>query len=351
MNQKVSVSPEVNSSFARYAQYLSNAQSSIADAINNANSIRLDLPSISFQISAMSTVKLQLAQLIVDAGNAVNQVTQRDVNNANRILGYGFNGGSIGLPFGTSFALTKVGLETYARAGMNPNAFGTSMEIMSRNQINLNPFKKATLGSGYGIGDDILLNGSLIEVKSGSLTYAKEIHQRVLNGDYAHVKELRVTKEMKGYLDQLGTGDYINIKDTGISNNTVKAAQRTINNVDGATSGLSGAERVALAKDALKNVRVGTYVKAGAIGGVISGGIEAISGYSAWKNGTISGGQYANNIARETTAGVVSSIAATAAVTAVAAAGAPVIATAAVAIGVGIVVGAGVSWLWKKIAG
>lgn len=356
MNQSVSVPSDSEWAFSRFAQYLSNAQRSINSAVTATNSLGYDMPGAGTIAQQLAGVSRKLAQLVLDSGSTVEQLVQRDNDNACNILGYGVGGGAAGL-FGQTFGRAKVGWETFSRVGAGRNAYGTSMEIMTRNQMNLNPFSKAALGNGYRPGEDImLLNGSLIEVKAGSSQYARKVTEMIVSGKYDSVKEIRVSKEM---YDQIlknlekDPGKYAlwkdRIKNTGISNNTAKVAQRSIFRWDEAKAGMSASERAALAKQAVKSTKISTYVASGITGGIISGGLEAILGYQDYKTGRITKRQYTKNIARETTSGAVSAVAVTTITTAVAAAGAPALLTIGVGVAAGVVIGTGISWLWNKV--
>lgn len=355
MNQSVSVPSDSEQAYSRFTQYLFNAQRSINSAIVATNGLSYDVPGTDAIAQQLVGLSQKLTQLASDSGSVVEQLVQQDSDNARNILGYGVSGGTAGL-FGLNFAHVKVGWETFSRVGVGRNAFGTSMEIMTRNQLNLNPFNKAVLGNGYRTGEDILLQGSMIEVKAGGSQYAKNVSELILSGKYDSVKEIRVSKEMYNQILKNLEKDpktYAlwkdRIKDTGISNNTAKAAQQSIFHWDKAKAGMSASERAALAKQAVKSTKISTYVASGITGGIISGGLEAILGYQDYKTGRITKEQYINNIARETTSGAVSAVAVTAITTAVAAAGAPALLTIGVGVAAGVAIGAGISWLWNKV--
>ena len=91
-------------------------------------------------------------------------------------------------------------------------------------------------------------------------------------------------------------------------------------------------------------------LKSGMIGAVIGGGIEALCSYGDYKNGNISGGEYANGIAREAVSGAVSGVASMAVGAAAAAAGAGAIGVAATGILVGAAVSVGVSAMWNELS-
>ena len=351
----VFVSSDAEQVYSRFTQYLFNAQRSINSAATAANGLSYAAPGAGTIAQQLVGISQKLTQLMSDSGGVVEQLAQRDSDNARNILGYGVSGGTAGL-FGLNFGHVKVGWETFSRVGAGRNAFGTSMEIMTRNQLNLNPFNKAMLGNGYRTGEDILLRGSMIEVKAGSSQYAKTVSDLILSGKYDSVKEIRTSKEMYDQIlknlekDPEKYALWKNrIKDTGISNNTAKAAQQSIFHWDTAKSGMSASERAALAKQAVKSTKISTYVASGIAGGIISGGLEAILDYQDYKTGRISKGQYVNNIARETTSGAVSAVTVTAITTAVAAAGAPALLTIGVGVAAGVAIGTGISWLWKKV--
>ena len=115
------------------------------------------------------------------------------------------------------------------------------------------------------------------------------------------------------------------------------------------TFGMSASERAVLAKQAVKSIKISTYVAFGITGGIINGGLEAIFSYQDYKTGRITKGQHVNNVARETTSGAVSAVAVIAITTAVADADAPVLLTIGVGVATGIAIGTGISGLWKKV--
>lgn len=354
MSQKVSADLKSNA-YLRYAQYLSKAQNDIAEAITRTNSIRFELPIINNQISDMSIIREQLAQLLTDTSNAIGNEIQQDVINAENISAklnintslssevFSFSGHQAGIlgaiPFIPSLSDDLISAVVRNQHGSLPLAQtkGFVFEHMVARKSNLfNCFTRAKVLANNKTGQDILIKGlgksSVIETKAGNSTYAYVIKKRFLNGDYPN--GVTATKELANKLDDLG-----------------------VKNVN---SGISTAETERVAGLSRSSSSVGKFVtksvlknagKAGALGAVIGGGIEAISGYEDYKNGTISGGQYANNIARESTAGFAGAAVTTVAIGALSVTALPGVAVAAVGIGVGVAVSAGVSWLWKKIAG
>lgn len=295
------------------------------------------------------------------AGKIPRTLVDQDVDNAEHIQKTLGKTGQLTLPglvgglLGVDLGRTLVGLETFQRVGSGKNSFGTALEIMVRNQHNINPFTKGVAVLGENLtetGADVIINGAFNEVKAGGAGYAQKIVVRVGQGDYAHCEKIITSKEMyeplKKGVDSLDDSVKINVQNSHISQEVAKKA--TLKTALFGEKGLTGAERAARAAEAAKNIKIGTYVKAGVIGGVIGGGIEALVGYQDLKDGTITGGEYTNNIARETVAGVASAVVSTAIVTAVAAAGAGAIAATAAGVAIGVAVSVGVSWMWNDLA-
>jgi hypothetical protein len=355
MSHKVSIEPNSDTAYNRYSQYLSKAQKSIADAINHANNIRYDLSAVEYQISLLTTIKGRLSQLVIDAGKAVNGLVSQDSSNAETILRqqkgntnyldevaslssgkYSIIGG---IPFIPMVSDDLISASVIRRYGALPleQAKGFVFEKMLARKNNLyNLLTSAKVTASNKTGQDILIksltNSSTIEAKAGGANYAYKIRKRYINGDYPN--GVTATKELADKLDDIGVKNV----NSGIS---VSETERVT-----ALARSSSSTGKFVTTSLVKNAG-----KAGSVGAIFSGGIEALSGYQDYKNGTISGGQYANNVARESTAGFVGAAVTTTLTGFLTVTTLPGIAVAAIGIGSGIAISAGVSWLWKKIAG
>ena len=268
---------------------------------------------------------------------------------------------------GTAVAVTrelydgKVAVETFERAGRNPNLHGHVHEILYRDSINANPANikngvHATLTkSPTAVRDDIVVKqgGKVIkrcQLKDTSQSISKTV-QQVKNQHYKGTN-LMGTSETTSLYKAAASKSRIPVNQqmhsTGISSNNTK---RIASQVTGATGqGIT----VATMKQVAKTSGVG--------GAVVGGGIEAVRAGIDLVDGKIDGEEFAGRVAKETVGGglsaaggsVAASVAATGAATVLATTAAPVWVPAVVGVGAAIVVGGAVkscfdnvvSWFW-----
>lgn len=253
----------------------------------------------------------------------------------------------------------KSGIEAAMRAGKNPNLKGIVHETMYKNIYNASPKRiidgtKAVLSeSTTAIRDDVIIKqGSNIvkrvQLKDTANSIGKTIEQ-VKNHHYSGTN-LVGTKETvkafgKGVANQAKKGVNVTQKmsSSGISSaDTSRIATKTIGGAAGKLTASS------LGKVASSS---------GVAGGVISGGIEAITSGIKLANGEIDGGEFVGNVAKETVGGGLSAAGGSVAATAVAAGTATLLASttaplwvpAAVGFGAAVAVGSAIKGIWDCI--
>lgn len=251
----------------------------------------------------------------------------------------------------------KIGIEAFRRAGHSKNLKGVVHEVMAKDCYNANPKRildgtKAQLTkSTTAVRDDIVImkDGSVVgrwQLKDTAKSINQTIRQ-VKDGHYAGTMLKGTEETAKAYGEAVKNGAQVTQKmgSTGIfSADTARIATKTIGTAAGKLTGQALGRLAA---------------SSGAVGAVISGGVEVIGSARKLAKGQISAKEFTVSVARETAGGGLSaaggSLAATAVATGVATvagASAPVWVPAAVGIGAAVAVGSAVKagWdcLWKK---
>ena len=247
----------------------------------------------------------------------------------------------------------KVGLEAVARAGRNPNLKGIVHEVLVKDAINANPAnmfagKVASLTkSTTAVRDDLVVQqaGKIIgrmQLKdtAGSIN---ETVRKVASGQYRGTslvgtnetaKAFNAAAERAGLTQRMGSSG-------ASSSDTARIASKTI----GASAGKLTANQLAKVAGS-----------SGAVGAVISGGIEVLSSGVKLANGEIDGEEFVANVAREGIGGGLAAAGGTAAAT-VAGAGAATLLAAttapawvpvAVGVGAAVAVGSAIKSLWDS---
>lgn len=241
---------------------------------------------------------------------------------------------------------SKAGLEAVERAGNNPNLKGIVHECLYKNTQNLKPENvlngtKAVLSkSPTAIRDDVLFmkGGHVVgraQLKDTVNSVSKTVKQAA-NGKYAGTNLLGTAETAEAFkkatenMAKKGTTVTQKMGSTGISSTDTSRI---------ATEFLGGK----VTSESLKKVAGSS----GVTGGVISGGLEAISAGKELMDGDIDGGEFLGRVTKETVGGGLSaaggSVAATAAsagvATALAATTAPAWIPAAVGLGAAVAVG------------
>lgn len=265
---------------------------------------------------------------------------------------------------GTAVAATReiiegaIGVEAAQRAGNNPQLKGIVHEVAAKNMYNLSPERlldgnKAVLSkSTTAVRDDMLImNGGKViqrmQLKDtvSSSGIAKTISQ-VSNKHYSGTNLMGTTETVAKYNQAVGKAaangkqTAQQMHSTGISSgDTARIAGKTIGK---SANGINASSLGNVAKSS------------GAVGAIVSGGIEMINSGIKLANYEIDGAEFVGNVAKETVGGGLSaaggSVAATTAAAGVATLLAPTTAPlwipAAVGIGAAIVVGSGIKALW-----
>ena len=128
------------------------------------------------------------------------------------------------------------------------------------------------------------------------------------------------------------------------------------------SSGISSTDTARIAAKTIGGKLTGKAVasvarSSGAVGAVVSGGVEALTAGKDWKNGKISGGEFAGKVAKESVGGglsaaaggVAATVAATTAASILATSTAPVWVPAAIGIGAAVAIGSAAKGLWDSI--
>ena len=251
---------------------------------------------------------------------------------------------------------SKVGIEAVKRVGKNQNLKGVVHEILYRDAQNINPTNvlkgaKATLSkSTTAVRDDVLLmkGGQVIgrsQLKDTANSITKTVKQ-VSNKKYVGTKLVGTSETTKAFNEAVKKGTDVTQKMTSSNISSVDTSR-----IAAETIGKNAASKVT--KESLKKVAGSS----GVVGGVISGGIEAVSAGMDLYDGKIDGEEFAGRVVKETVGGGLSaaggSVAATAVsasvATALAATSAPLWVPAAAGIGVSLAVGTAIKGLWDWI--
>lgn len=250
----------------------------------------------------------------------------------------------------------KVGMEAFSRAGKNPQLKGVVHEVLYKDIQTVKPGNliKGTKGvlskSTTAVRDDVLLmNGGKVvgraQLKDTANSISKTVKQAA-SGKYSGTN-LMGTKETVeafnkavGNMAKKGTTVTQKMTSTGISSvDTTRIAAETI----GGKVAAEGVKKLAKSS--------------GVSGGLISGGIEVISSGKKLFDGEIDGGEFVENVVKETAGGGISaaggSVAGTAVATAVGSAlattTAPVWAPAVAGVGAAMLVGSAIKGIWDSI--
>lgn len=174
----------------------------------------------------------------------------------------------------------------------------------------------------------------------------------IVKGLKTETWELKATKSTQYMKNAAKSSKYAGSKVAGTSEIAAETGC-TSSGVKYSTTLKVGAEAQAKSGFSLALKSLGKSAASGGIAGaVIGGGIEAASKYSAWKNGEITGKEYAKGIAKEAAIEGVAGATGAAVATGVALAVGGTVALPAVAVvGIGVVVGGAVSWGLHKLFG
>lgn len=253
----------------------------------------------------------------------------------------------------------KVGMEAVSRAGHNPQLKGVIHEVLVKDAINSNP---ANLLSGKigalsksttAVRDDLLVRqgGKIVErmqLKDTAKSIAKTI-QQASDGKYQGTNLVGTPETVQAYkaavqkASERGICVTQKMSSSGVSSSdTARIATKTLGNAAGK-----------LTVDSVAKVAGSS----GAIGAVVSGGVEIVSSSIKLASGEIDEDTFVENVARETIGGglaaaggsAAATAAATGAATLLAATSAPLWAPLAAGVGAAVLVGCGIKSLWDSL--
>ena len=354
MADKVSVTAD-NGAYSRYMNYLSRAQ----ESLSNAATLAADIPAISAQRTEILSVRNCLGDLRDDTCGALNQLVGRDSENAASVYGGSSDDtrrtwdkvGSGALGVLVSSSLSKDFISYFVKAGHGSHISTTKgfvFELLDSYEYNMNHVFSwsKVLGSNKRNSPDSVIKRFLKkdqfwQNKSG---VSEDALLTKLKKGYYKNQKLRLTKDFP--TDKLDKQGYSYTKSHYSNQDVEKIAGKAVNTSSKTSKGF-------IVKATLKKAALSGFA-----GALFSGGLEALSGYNDYKNGTITGNEYNRNVVSEAAGGFASAAVSTA-VTGVLAAGVlsftlPGVAAAAVGIAAGVAVGwavsTGVSWLWNKLS-
>jgi len=243
----------------------------------------------------------------------------------------------------------KAVLEAVKRAGKNKNLHGHVHEILIKDGINLNPRNLVT-GTRAALTKSPTAKTVDIVVSRGAKTVGR-LQAKDTASSIAHT-----AKQISG--GQYRSAALVGTKETKKAYDATKAAAGAAKTMK--SSGISSNDTTRMASKVLGKAPTarslaGVAKTSGAVGAVLSAGVEAVSSYKDYKNGSLTGGQYATRVAKEGVGGGLSAAGGAVAASAASAAVAGAIATApawvplAVGTAVALGVGAAVKGVWNFI--
>ena len=252
----------------------------------------------------------------------------------------------------------QVGLESLSRAGRNPNLKGVVHEVAVKNMYNASPERlvdgtRAILSkSSTAVRDDLLImkNSNVVgrmQLKDTAQSIQNTVSQ-VKNGHYIGTA-LKGTKET--------VAAYNSAVEKAVSNGAKITQKMTSTGISSSDTARIAAKTLGSSAGKITAGSLGSLAaSSGAVGAVVSGGIEAVSSTVKLVNGEIDGGEFVANVTKETIGGGLSaaggSVAATAVATGtatlLAATTAPAWIPAAVGLGAAVAIGSAIKGAWDS---